>query len=362
MKLICSSALLLAWLSTAVGCQPEPDVSQRVGQTEALGSAVGAWTPTEPMAQPNPSFSAVLLRSTGEVLVPSLGFVQRYNPYTDTWRAMRPMCSPGYCQTFGLTQLPSGKVLADVVYTGRMGGTPGLMLHDPDADTWTGVPHAHARDKSVTVLDSGKVLLAGGFTYEGSQRVVLRSAEVYDPAQGTWTSVPGSMTAPRSGHTATLLYSGQVLVTGGFSSDGTSLATAELYDPTTGTWTAAGSLSHPRGQHRALRLYSGHVLVLSDASGSSSTAVDLYDPYNARWSAGPPLPFTQPTSATLLYSGEVLVVNAAGQAAVYSPTQNVWLPAASATSSTAPGAAVLLHTGQVLRLNGSSPVAEWFTR
>jgi Galactose oxidase, central domain len=170
------------------------------------------------------------------------------------------------------------------------------------------------------------------------------------------------MSTPRSGHTATLLYSGQVLVTGGFSSDGMRLSSAELYDPATGSWTAAGSLSQPRGHHRALQLYSGQVLVLSDASGASDTAVDLYEPYNARWFAGPPLPFTQPSSATLLYSGEVLVVNAAGQAAVYSPSQNAWLPAASAMPSTSPGVAVLLHTGQVLRLHGGSTVAERFTR
>ena len=162
------------------------------------------------------------------------------------------------------------------------------------------------------------------------------------------------MTTPRAGHTATLLYSGKVLVTGG--------TTAELYEPTTGTWTAAGTVPLPMSTHRAVRLYSGHVLVLSGAADSSDTAVALFDPYSERWSAGPVLPFAQPSSMTLLYSGEVLVTNAAGQAAVYSSSLNEWLPAASATSSTSPGAAVLLHTGQVLRLNGSSPVVERFTR
>ena len=104
------------------------------------------------------------------------------------------------------------------------------------------------------------------------------------------------------------------------------------------------------------------MLVLSDASSSSDTAVALYDPYNERWFAGPTLPFAQPSSTTMLYSGEVLVTNAAGQAAVYSPSLNAWLPAASATASTSPDASVLLHTGQVLRLNGGSSVVERFTR
>ena len=48
------------------------------------------------------------------------------------------------------------------------------------------------------------------------------------------------MTA-REHHTTTLLPNGKVLVAGGLGSSGT-LASAELYDPANGTWTATGSL------------------------------------------------------------------------------------------------------------------------
>ena len=50
---------------------------------------------------------------------------------------------------------------------------------------------------------------------------------------GTW-SPTGSLSTARSGHTATLLHNGNVLVAGGFGSSG-ALSSAELYDPTTGT-------------------------------------------------------------------------------------------------------------------------------
>ena len=90
---------------------------------------------------------------------------------------------------------------------------------------------------TATLLPSGKVLVAGGETDGGD---VLSSAELYDPAAGTWTAT-GSMGTARELHTATLLPSGKVLVAGGFLPV-VSLTSAELYDPATGTWTATGSL------------------------------------------------------------------------------------------------------------------------
>ena len=57
----------------------------------------------------------------------------------------------------------------------------------------------------------------------------------------------GSLGTARRAHTATLLSNGKVLVAGGDNiSSGGNLASAELYDPATGTWTATGSLATAR--------------------------------------------------------------------------------------------------------------------
>jgi N-acetylneuraminic acid mutarotase len=68
------------------------------------------------------------------------------------------------------------------------------------------------------------VLVAGGYDSNG---IVSASAELYDPASGTWTAT-GSLNTARFSHTATLLQNGMVLVAGGETTNFLVLASAEL--------------------------------------------------------------------------------------------------------------------------------------
>jgi hypothetical protein len=120
---------------------------------------------------------------------------------------------------------------------------------------------------TATLLPNGKVLVAGGFG-------ALASAELYDPASGTWTAT-GNLATARDSHTATLLLNGKVLVAAGLGNG--IYASAELYDPASGTWTATRSLATLRELHTAALLPNGKVLVAGGYGNGFLTSTELYD-------------------------------------------------------------------------------------
>ena len=87
--------------------------------------------------------------------------------------------------------------------------------------------------------DSGKVVVVGRYTGDNAS-----SAELYNLADGTWTSL-ANMSRGRRSHTASVLSGDRVLVTGGYNTLDGILASAELYDPSappSQPWTPAGTL------------------------------------------------------------------------------------------------------------------------
>src|SRR5258708_1426166 len=111
---------------------------------------------------------------------------------------------------------------------------------------------------SATLLPDGKVLIAGGMR---RNQDFYKSAELYDPATGKFQPT-GEMHERRVGHIAVLLQSGKVLVAGGWVGMG-GTDSAELYDPATGKFTviANAKMTTPRGRPSATLLNNGDVLI-----------------------------------------------------------------------------------------------------
>lgn len=114
------------------------------------------------------------------------------------------------------------------------------------------------RGYTVTALQNGQILIAGGF--DGTN--YLSSARLYDPSTQAFTDTP-PMTVPRAYHTATLMNDGRVLLAGGVGGRGElggllSNEYAEVYNPTSGQFESLPSGPTPNGGTQAGKMRSSH--------------------------------------------------------------------------------------------------------
>ncbi|EPX59692.1 High-affinity leucine-specific transport system, periplasmic binding protein LivK [Cystobacter fuscus DSM 2262] len=325
----------------------------------------GTWSITGSMANRRYRHTATLLLN-GKVLVESEGtdsapMAEIYDPASGTWSATGSMATPRN-DLHTATLLPDGKVL---VAGGRIGSGRIAEVYDPALGTWslTGPMISHRRYHSATLLPNGKVLVVGGAggREDSDWAWGISTAEVYDPASGTW-SATSSMISPRYSHTATLLPNGKVLIIGGITpAPERSVATAEVYDPASDTWTATSSMISPRSFFSATLLPNGKVLVVGAGSGWITTA-EVYDPILGTWSATSPMSTTRfAHTATLLPNGKVLVAGGDGvggelaKAEIYDPASDTWIPAGSMAYPRDEHTATLLPNGKVLITGGWGP-------
>jgi N-acetylneuraminic acid mutarotase len=263
------------------------------------------------------------------------------------------------------TLLPNGKVLvAGGLDSSFNNIVVSAELYDPASGTWTGTGdmyHGGLAAHTAILLPNGRVLVAGGGLYSISFQT-SDHAELYEPASGTWAQTgPITQFFDRS---VTLLPNGNVLLAGGdIGEDSNGVASAELYDPASETSTPTGSLGTARSHHTATLLPNGKVLVTGgyDSSGNLTTSAELYDPASGTWTATGSLNAARlGHTATLLANGKVLVVggrNSSGglaSAELYDPASGAWTATGSLTTARVGHTATLLPTGKVLLAGGTN--------
>jgi len=163
-------------------------------------------------------------------------------------------------------------------------GRRDAWLYNPATDSWSKAASMTERrfGHTATLLKDGRVLVAGGTIRTGIQdgnggwlpAEMSDTAEIYNPLTDTWTSAR-KMSVPRDGHTATLLNGGRVLVAGGSTGESTQTSTAELYDPVTNSWSTAPSMPVNRSGHASTLFSKGRVLVTGGTSLSPGGKVLL---------------------------------------------------------------------------------------
>jgi Kelch motif/Galactose oxidase, central domain len=302
--------------------------SGALASTELYNPATGTWAPTGSMTTARYEQTATLLQN-GEVLVvggmndtnSDLGTAEVYNPATGTWTATGSMAStPGAGAT--ATLLPNGTVLVAggcCTPAAGPGALASAQIYNPATNAWTatGSMSTGRYYATATLLGNGTVLVVGGDNIvpdmnSGMGSSPLTSAEIYNPATGSWQSAGNAAT----GHvwaTASLLPSGQVLVAGGSLSGCCGGVTgADLYTPSTGTWQAAAPMNVPRESAAAVVLANGTVLMTGGYEGVTATpylaSTEIYQPSTNTWTLGPNMNTGRAyQTATLLPNGQVLV-------------------------------------------------------
>jgi hypothetical protein len=291
----------------------------------------------------------------GRVLIAGGGSAsaELYDPTSQTFSATGSMTLAQGARSATLLANPALPNHGKVLMAG--GGDLIAELFDPTAGTFTatGSMGAQHLGQTATLLQNGQVLIAGGETAK---------AELFNPSTGTFTAT-GSMTVSRSAHTATLLPDGRVLIAGGVQDFGPGtvpiplspgVASAELYDPVAGTFTSTGSMSEGRTGHTATLLVDGTVLV----AGTDNTA-ELFSPGTGTFSAVGELSTGIAATATLRNDGTVLVAGGRNRvssalAELFAPESGGFVPTGSLITARDGHTATLLLDGAVLITGGTS--------
>ncbi len=319
-------------------------------------AAEGSWAATGSLNVPRLQATGTLLENGRALVAGGRNFAftashksaELYDPLTGAFALTGSMTSGRWSHT--ATLLPNGKVLVAGGYTDpttSANAQPVLSaaeLYDPGTGTWsaTGSMTTPRALHVAQLLANGTVLVAGGRTCDGAPPVACNfsmttnTAEIYDPATGSWTPT-ASMNSNRTTTSAVLLPSGKVLVPAGFPGGQN---TADVYDPATGTWTATGTLLVNRARQGAMRLPDGTALVAAGSTGSATLTSETYDPATNSWTRAGNVAenrfnyfFAELPSGKVFIAGGAGGATAATTAEVYTPSTRTWADAGTLPSA-----------------------------
>lgn len=210
---------------------------------------------------------------------------------------------------------------------------------------------------SATLLQDGKVLIAGGMR---RNQDFYRSAELYDPATGKFQAT-GQMSVARVGHSAVLLRSGKVLIVGGWAGHECT-DSAEIYDPAAGKFTVIARMTAKRGQPSATLLANGDVFITGGADRDTPGGVasaEILRAADSKFEAVGTMHFARISqTATVLRDGRVLITGGRGDtvtasAELYDPATKQFSMTGSMLNARYKHTAGLLPDGRVLIAGGS---------
>ncbi len=180
-------------------------------------------------------------------------------------------------------------------------------IYNKNTNTWSTVSSMNFTrfDHKAILLPNNKVLVVGGF--DGN--TYTNTTEIYDPISNTWSFGP-SFGIPQDGrinHTLTLLNTGKILLAGGQNYDeGITFSNCFLYDYISNTFSQTTNMNLPRAGQSAIKLLNGQTVMI--AGDNEAITCEIYDPSSEEWEfTNPLLQFCINQASILLSNGNVLV-------------------------------------------------------
>jgi hypothetical protein len=246
------------------------------GTAELYDPASGTFSPAGNLNVPRRGHTATYFGSGILLAGGDTATAEIYDQTTGVFTPTGSMATERHDHT--ATRLLNNKVLI-AGGANAAGNLSTAELFDPVTGTFSPTASmASARaDHTATKLSDGRVLIAGG---SDGGTTSLSSTEIYDPATNTFSPGP-AMSVARALHTATLLPDGTVFITGGVNESSSSPASAEIMIPSFGPY-KYGNLATPnslgvRIAHTATMIGSKQILITGGYPGSASTQIaELY--------------------------------------------------------------------------------------
>ena len=245
----------------------------------------------------------------------------------------------------GAARLPDGRVLVAGGEDKSSNDLDSTEFFNPSTNSFTPGPtmlHTHGYSPVMASLPDGRVLLAGG--YDGSEDTP--TAEVFNPANGTFSPV-GNMLQGRENAPAATLPDGRVFVVGGYA-NGSTLNSTEFFDPHTNSFSSGPTLPDFNYSPGVAAVAGGRILIAGGYNGNSGTTLDktfLFDPSTNAFNpiSNLPFPIYYPAGASLP-QGRALLAGGANDAGDELDTALIFDP--TTNSFTTNGIGTLIHKRQ----------------
>uniref|UniRef100_UPI003BF97DD5 galactose-binding domain-containing protein n=1 Tax=Candidatus Amarolinea aalborgensis TaxID=2249329 RepID=UPI003BF97DD5 len=349
---------------------PMPTATPTAIATPTPTEAIGTWSMTGSMNVARGDLGGAVTLADGRVLVAAgssatgpLGSAELYDPTTGVWTLTGSLNTPRIW--FGQpASLADGRVLiAGGTDISGYGDYASAEVYDPAMGTWsyTGSLNIPRRGARPIRLQDGRVLLAAGAHGLPNGNRFLATSELYNPTNGTW-SYTGNVHVAREGYVPALLNDGRVLIAGGEGPWNVIGATAEVYDPATGNWTQVADMASGKAWFTLTVLPDGRVLAAGGYSDQHQglTTAELFNPTTGTWSPTGSLSQARwGHMAFMLADGRVLVagggneVGTLASSEVYDPATGVWSPGPSLQVARNGAVPAALLDGRWLAIGGA---------